>query len=53
MTSRALAFAGNYLEAMQLVLKGHLYISNICAEWCGGFVDQNPKDLIVNDFWQK
>lgn len=49
MTSRALAFAGNYLEAMQLVLKDPSYISNICAEWCGGFVDQNPKDLIVNN----
>lgn len=50
MTSRALADARKYLEAMQLVLRPpHIY-----AELCVGFEDQDPKDLIVNnDFWQK
>lgn len=54
MTSRALTDAGNYLEAMQLLLRAtHTYL--MYMQSCGvGVEDQNPKDLIVNnDFWQK
>lgn len=54
MTSRALADAGNYIEAMQLVLGTTLTYLMYMQSCMLGFEDQNPRDLVgFNDFWQK